>query len=970
MFIELAKRVLVMSLIGTCFVFSAFAQQGKIAGQIIDAETGEELIGATVQVVGTSKGAVADINGNYLLSLDPGSYTLKVSYVSYATQKVEGVEILADKNTTLDFSLGTGNELNEIVVTAEAIQDNDVALLKMQKQALSVQDGISNRELNRIGASNAAESVKNVTGASLEGGKYILLRGLGDRYSITQLNGVTLPSTDPYRNSTSLDLIPSNAIENLITVKTFTPDQPGNFTGGKVDVTTRSLPDAFYLNVGLSLGYNTNASLNEQFQFDPNRNSVLTGYDDGTRALPEVVAQNSQALFGGQQLQRQGRSPENVEQRTIINETADALSKTRFVPVQEAAPMNYGLSVAFGNQESLGEQRIGYNIGLTYSRTLDYYENARKGIFDNLGGGAGDLNPEQELSWNYSQDEAQVGALATLSYQMSSNDEITLTNLYNHIGTNSVDYARGFWSSVGSDFDFQNYSILFRERELNNLRLSGKHFLENVNGIKINWSAGYVVSSQVLPDYRQFGFVTSDGNDGSTNYSIPTAEIGRRPTHFFRDLQDEQYNLKLDVEIPLGEDTDNLVKLGGLYSTKQRTFEEQQFSLATENFQGRFNDQYVFFNQANGDFNTYFGSENTGVVQDNEGQVFGFGNYYVNRSAASNSYDGEETVSAAYVMASYRLAPSLKAIGGVRMEITDQLAQSQDTTLAPATVNETDFLPSVNLIYNITDKSNLRVAYSRTLARPNVREISPFSAIASANDPRFTGNPDLQRTITANYDLRYEIYPSPRDLFAVSFYYKEFTDAIVFQLIPGIGGTVTEIKPTNVDRAVVAGGEVEFRKSLDFITPALENFRVAANFSYIFSQVDKGEEELRAINDSGRDIAKTRPFQGQSPYLVNVALFHNWTRLNWENALTLNVFGERISYITNALTPDVYEQPRPILNFTSRKQLGKQFELGFKIKNMLDATYLEEFGRDNNGQFPFRSSTRGTTYSLSVNYSF
>src|SRR5690606_3507035 len=230
-----------------CYLFAsamAFAQQGVISGNVIDKETGEELIGVTVQIEGTTKGAATDITGSYQITVEPGTYTLIASYVSYAVQKVTAIEVKQNETTRIDIGLVSDDiQLEEVVVTASQINNNEVALLKLQQKSYAVQDGISAGEMQRLGVGNSAESMKMVTGATVESGKYVVVRGLGDRYSLTQMNGVTLPSSDPYRNSSSMDLIPTSMIENIVTTKTFTPDQPGNFTGGNVNISTKSLPD-------------------------------------------------------------------------------------------------------------------------------------------------------------------------------------------------------------------------------------------------------------------------------------------------------------------------------------------------------------------------------------------------------------------------------------------------------------------------------------------------------------------------------------------------------------------------------------------------------------------------------------------------------------------------------------------------------------------------------------------------------
>ncbi|MCK5280696.1 MAG: carboxypeptidase-like regulatory domain-containing protein, partial [Cyclobacteriaceae bacterium] len=265
---------------------NAFAFKGNLSGKVVDGETGEELIGATVYVAETGQGIITDLYGNYLLQLDPGIYTINVSYVSYVRQKIQDVVIEAGNSQEINIAMSSDILLEEIVVQAKAIKDNDVALLKLQKRSLAIQDGISSGEIERIGASDAAESMTYVTGAAIEGGKYMVMRGLGDRYSLVQMNGITMPSADPYRNSVSLDMIPAEMIENVTVVKTFLPDKPASFTGGLVDVTTKSIPSDYYLRMNVSTTFNTVSSFRNDFLGDDATTDRWLALDNGNRKRP------------------------------------------------------------------------------------------------------------------------------------------------------------------------------------------------------------------------------------------------------------------------------------------------------------------------------------------------------------------------------------------------------------------------------------------------------------------------------------------------------------------------------------------------------------------------------------------------------------------------------------------------------------------------------------------------------------
>ena len=952
------------SLVG-CFQTLA---QGTVSGQIVDGQTGEELIGATVQAEGTGSGTITDVSGNYQLKLDPGTYTLVVSYISYASQKVEGVIVVEGENQSLDLALEEENtQLDEVVVTAQAIRDNDVALLKIQKNALAVQDGISAKEIAQLGTSNAAESMSQVTGASVEDGKYVVMRGLGDRYSISQLNGVTLPSTDPYRNSSSLDLIPSDVVENIVTVKTYTPDQPGNFTGGKVDITTKALPEEFFLNFGVSATYNTQSSFIDNFLTDGAQGETdWLGYDDGTREIPSEFIEFRDRIPSASQangLERASRSPANEEERAVLNQTADAF-ETPFLATEASVPLDYGIDFSVGSRTTLFGKNLGYSAAVSYSRGYTFYDDGEYGLF--FDGGIDELRNEQSYNVTNGDQNTRVGGMVSLAYQVSPNQEIVLENLYNHDNLVSARTYRGFWQSFRGGSTFEDRLVTFQERELNNTQLRGKHFFPNLlNGSRLEWTAGYAVSTQDEPDIRLAGFGVPTGNLG---YSLNQSEIGILPSRIYRDLQDDQLSAKLDISIPLSaEQSDNMIKFGGAYSNKRRDFREDFISLVGQS-EDRLNPDYITFREAgqDDDISDFFDLANFGIVNTPESTgsgLYGAGNFYADQTRPGNIYTGEETILGGYAMVSYSVLKKLKVVGGARVEVTNFSSEASDGE--QGSIEATDLLPAINLIYKISENSNVRVAASQTLARPNLREISPFTSFSGISIPIFTGNTNLDRTLIQNYDVRYEIYPNAGELFAVSVYYKNFDQPIVLQLTPTT--STPEIRPVNVENGRVLGAEIEFRKSLGFITPALENMRFSINASYIDSQADRTEQELEAIRQSDRpNLEDTRPFQGQSPYIVNVALFYNNDPLAWENSLSFNIWGERLAFATRALDPDVYDQPRPTLNFTSRKRLGDSYAIGFKAENLLNPAIEQAY--DFNGEPVFESFTRGISFSLSVSY--
>lgn len=953
---------------------TAYAQKGTVSGNIVDAETGEELIGATVQIQGAGTGTVTDISGNYQLQLDPGTYTLQYSYVSYSPKTVEGVEVEAGEVKRIDISLQSDDvQLQEVVVQAEQINNNEVALLKLQQKSFAVQDGISIGEIRRIGASNSAEAMKNVTGASVEDGKYVVMRGLGDRYSNTQMNGVTMPSTNPYRNSASLDMIPSTMIENVVTTKTFTPDQPGNFAGGNVNVTTKSIPDQFYLSASVSAGYNTNAAFAEDFLTDPVSGRLdWLGYTGASRELTDFLAdpQNRNILSLNslvRDARSAGESPANIAARNSITESVNDLQSRSFLPVRNESLMNHSLRLSLGNRARIGNGNFGYNLALNYTRDYINYTNRILNLWEFPGDPSlGQLQQEFNTSGIQSSDSPQLGGLLGLAYQFNNRNEIAFNYTYN----NSLELSSGVLNGVWPGAISGNHTVTTRnisplQRTVNNLQLTGKHSFVN-QAAKLDWVLGYTNSIQDEPDVRVFANeLTNQG------YSIDDAEYDR-PFHFFRNLEDVQFSGKIDLEIPIGTEGKNKIKTGISARRKGRDFSELRFQHDIGQLR---RSEYLTFEEANGDFDAFFAPSNYGILGQNNNGTYQIGPYFIDQTLPSNIYTGEEQVLAAYAMGILQATDKLKLIGGVRAEKTDFEVETENPNDPVGSIDELDFLPSLNAVYALNDKANLRAAGSQTLARPNMREIAPFSSFDFIGGFIYLGNPNLDRSKIWNVDLRYELFPTPGELFAISAFYKNFDDPIQQRITPNVSGSVNEISFVNVDKGILYGFELEFRKNLGFMGSAaiFDNLKFTTNFTFTQSFVDLDQQELEARRSRNPNIEDTRPFQAQSPYILNVNLNYYNPESEFEATIYMNMYGRRLYANGNGGVPDIYElngtgnSPIPDLRFIVSKRLFENFSVGFRAENLLNykLTRNVEF---QGSYFVQEQFDPGRTFTLTLGY--
>lgn len=950
------------------------AQKGIVSGKVIDKASGEAIIGAIVLLLKDSTqvaGAATDLDGNYLLQASEGTYDVQVSYLSYAPFRISGFAVTNDEVANLDIPMQSSSvDLGEIVVKAEAIRTTEVALVALQRRAVAIQDGVSSQQISRTGSSTAADAIRQMPGAVVEGGRFVVVRGLGDRYSLSQMNGVTLPSTDPYRNASSMDLIPSKMIDNVISVKTFTPDLPGNFSGGLINIETKSIPDRFNLSLELNGSYNTQSSFNSNFlAAEESGKYDWLGFEDGTRAMPSIMEDPAVRDLMSSSTYLTARQPGNEAVTSVFHETSRALSNT-FIPVNRSSPLNTGFNLSLGNRFKVFNNDLGFTAAINYGNTFQHYEGAKVSTWINTNSDF--LFAYQDLTETKSVQNPSLGALLDVAYKIGQNHKIGANVIFNNdaelISREQVGSFLGQVSNSAAVFNTR--SVEFLQRQMANYQLSGSHAMPKWGNVLIDWSASLSRSFQEEPDLKYFAYTTEcTGNGGEMfcDYYMNNAEYAF-PYHFFRRLDDKGGEARMDITIPFltGREwtAGNNIKIGGLYNRLDRDFSEYRYQMNNSGVPSK-----IGFSQFGGDFDAFLDPANFGIIDTTykaDGSVnrYQTGYHYINQINAKNFYTGQQKVGALYAMVTYGLTPRLKLIGGVRMEATDISVVSQDTTVAPGMIKQTDFLYSLNAIYTLTERSNLRLAASQTLARPNMRELAPFVQFDTKNGFFNVGNPALKRTIIYNYDVRYEFYPASGELIALSGYLKVFNDPIIRAFNPR--ATIPELSFINVDQARVYGVELEVRKQLVFLTPAFRNLYLNTNLALIHSSYRIPEAEIEnSTNIDPRYDQTTRPFQGQAPYIINAILSYIQPVSGWEVALAYNVSGQKLYNISLFATPDVYEQPISMLNLKVSKRVGDHFQVSLSARNLLDAVNRKTL--DFKGQdYVAESFTIGRTFGVTL----
>lgn len=913
-------------------------QPGAITGVVVDAREGEPLPGANVSLQGTANGTSTDLKGRYRLDgLEPRTYDVQISFVGFQQKTITDVEVKAGESTSLEVTLAEETEeLDEVVVRAEAARDTEAGLLTERAKAAAVSDAVSAEMIGRAGAGTVADAMSMVTGASIIEGKYVNVRGLQGRYVDTQLNGSDLPSTDPDGNSVALDVFPSSLIDNVVTVKTYTPDRPGNFTGGSIDITTKSFPEERILNLSLSTSFNSEVGIGGQ---------VLRP-SSGLGSIPDVVQNTSLPETGPPYFQDAQSKIETLS--TVTN-----AFRTPMAPRRQEIVGNRSAEVSFGDQFEVLGRPLGVIASATYGHSFSGYDDGTTARFNQTGLSSETLDPSARYTTQRGVEESLASGLLGLSFQPHPQHEIRLRGLYTRDREEEARVETGSLPrDLAGDSRFETRVSRTTTRSVASAELKGTHrFGAGPEGVRMEWSASRSDATRDEPDYRFFSNQFSVA-EGDTAFAI-SPSIFLPPARYFRDLTEGTWSGDASVEIPLGS---ALLKTGGRIRTKSREFRERIFQHGS--------DQVNY----SGNPNAYV-NEHAGVTGEDDRGNTRFGTYVLDFTDPRNNYDGDQTVSAGFLMVEtpVPVLSSLTFIGGTRMEYTDMTIETLGDDPRRGAFAETDILPSANLKWALRDNMNLRAAYGRTVARPTFREFAPFESFQFVGDYIERGNPDLNRTRVNNFDLRWEWFTRPGELLSTSVFYKDFTDPIERTIDPEAAAN-QEITYVNRSSARVYGLELEVRKQLDGIASRLRHVQVGGNLTLTESQVTRTDDVLQAIRAFDVNAGDTRPLQGQSPYILNLNAGYQNPNSGTSINVFYNRFGDRLSTVTRNGV-DLYEQGRSMIDVNASQQLLRGVTAKVSVKNVLNS---EEVVSQSFKGTDFVNDLRplGRTVSVGLSYSF
>ncbi len=946
----LLKRILPTALM-LLFVIAAQAQDGTVRGKIYD-DGGLEASFATVQVAELEGvGATADLEGSFVLKLAPGTYTLKVSYVGFGDMTVADVVVNSGDVTLVNDIIlkNESEELVEVVVTATAARNTTNSVMTLQKKSVNLLDGVSVQAISQTGDSDAGAAVKRITGVTVEDGKNVYVRGLGDRYTKTVLNGMEVPGLDPDRNTVQVDIFPTNILNNILVYKTFTPDLSGDFTGGTVDIELKNFPEERTISYSGSLGYNTNTSFNNNFGTYQSGFADAFAFGAGTRQSP--IAANTDIPFA---------ITGSTGQETLVRNFNKDMSVTKGIALPD---QSYGFS--WGNQFNGEKFTKGLVFAVNYRNTNDYYSNAINNNYIKFADKSENELMRSELSsGDISVNEALWSGLLSASIKgKRARHSLSLFHTQNGIKKASESMSRNYFSSEGAVLDKD--VLYYNQKSITNI-VYGNRFTLPKKNLEFNVKLSPSLSLNKEPDVRITAFALNEDNNGRVMDITLNTGDGARVSRLYRDLMEVSLNAKADMSWKFKQwgGLESKLKGGIAYSYKNRDFSVLQYDFRERGTQINFTGDP---NQLFEDSNLFDAETNTGI-------------YVTGQSEPSNTYNADAQIAAAYVMNELPISRKLKTIYGARIEKTDMRYTGQrQTVINPATdifnnknvLNTLDLLPSASLIYNVVDNMNLRAAYSRTLARPSFKEKSVAQIYDPITERTFIGNLALKQTYIQNMDLRWEYFFKPGEMVSLSSFYKDFKDPIEIVAYSPIAAD--NFTPRNVGNAKVYGVEFETRKNLGFIAPALSNFSLSTNLSYIKSQVKMSDAEYQSRIQEAREgevVSDTREMQGQSPYIINTSLNYNDPDNGWNANLSYNVQGQRLSVVGVARVPDVYEQSFHSLNFKTSKYFGtnNNWKVSLNAQNILNQDRVKLFQSYRASDQIYASLSPGMSFSLSVGY--
>ncbi|MDR6785565.1 hypothetical protein ABIE26_004275 [Pedobacter africanus] len=916
---------------------TVFAQTGKISGKVSDKKTGETLIGVTVKIKGTTQGASTDVDGKYVLGgLTAGKYMLEATYIGYTVKTIADVEVKSG-TTVLDIALEESNsqKLNEVVVTGQAGRESQTAILMSQKNATEIKQGIGIQEMSRKGVSDVEEGLTKITGITKVDGRGLFVRGLEDRYNNLLINGLAVPSNNPFKKIIPLDLFPTDIVSALETYKTFNSGLYGDFAGGTFNILT-ARGQKNLTKVSFGAGFTTNNNF-RKFLVSKEANSFsdylgLTGKE---RDLPKVFGKVPAAYqMSASEANSQFGSGFDVEKIT--------------------APVNSSFSILHtGKIDLKGQQFIQYLISVNTDNSfqiregVDRFFSTAQGVYD---------NNLYTTKYRFATNSSLLGSINYNSERLN----LSYNAFYLRSTENMIQDQLGYTNSQATVTNaFIRLNQLQKTDFLNN-QLFASYKLTKDDRHNIRAGISHSLTKYQLPDRKSFKGARLD--DGRTAISYSGNSVVRQYMDFDGSFFASgllEYNWKFG-----NEDLTKAHKLSLGYNGSYNKMES------------------VFRFLVSQDMASNGVTIPTNKPDQTLASEISAGNFtYREGSNATYKARMQEGVNAGYADLALRLSDKANLNGGVRFEQSQRLTRFRNSgsfndPFQRVTKNNFDILPSLNFKYALTEKANFRVSASKTLTKPVIMEAFPLEFV-NPDATIETGNPNVINSKNYNLDAKYELFPSDKEMIAVTGFAKYLDNPIERLFVQSAGSGGLQITYNNSKKAILYGAELELLLQLGRISESLSDFSFGFNTSLMFTEVTidkiKNSSETAAIGNDN-----TRKLQGASPWLVNADIKHETEfSKKWKSTMTLaySIYGERIYAVgTNGLD-NYYEKPFGKLDFIWNNKLGNKWDLKVGVENILNPLYKIELGEKSSvpiyeNDLRVKDYKRGVGISLGLGYTF
>ncbi len=925
------KNSLLLTVVFALFTSFLSAQMGTISGKIIDKGNAEGLIGAAIMIEKTTQGVVTDVDGNFTLTVAPGEYNLLISFISYETAKV-AVTVKANQVATVSLALEESKAtLGEVIITTTAVRSTSTAMLLERKKAVGVSDGISADLIKKTPDRTTGDVLKRITGASIQEGKFAIIRGMNDRYNAGYLDGALLPSTESDRKAFAFDVVPANLLDNLTIYKAGTADVSGDFGGGIIKINTKAIPETFTQNItlgGQMHALTTGKSFTEFKSYGSETVNILSS----ERNMPDFTEGGLKLSSAFASTYDKARLADNSKNfnHDWSNSTVNAIPNTRFA---------YSLGFPIKLAEN---KKLGVILALTYANTRRNTEGSISS-FDGSGQVSA-LNDKTSLQ------NTSTGGIFNVNY-VGAKTQINFRNLLNTNLDNNV-VSRSGLGSIGDDISVKGMSNIVSYNRLYNSIVSLKQVFGD-NALTLNSSVSYSNIKRQVPDYRIVNYTKTPD---LPEYRLYLGDFFNSSTGRFSSTLNENLvgaNLDLNKQFNMGTVRTD-VKVGYSYQIRNRDFSSRTFVYGGEPGESTLNPA------------TDLGSQNIGAKK----------LYLVEKTSDDLAYyQGKSNLSAYFVSVDQKYFDKLRIVYGVRYEDINIQVDNQKINSKIAAIKEGSLLPSVNATYSLSEKTNLRASYFKSVNRPEFRELAPFAFYVFDKNAEIRGNSGLKIADINNYDVRYEFFPSGGQLLSVGAFYKTIKNPIESSI--DINQPFTTFTFGNQESAKIYGLEFEIKKNLNFIgsSKIWSQFSVFSNLSIIKSQLTFPKESF---------AKQDRPLQGQSPYIVNAGLQYENPDNGWFASAVVNRVGRRVAYAgvdpkNGDTRQDIYEAPRTVLDI----QVGKNYKnmnLKLTVGDLLHQDLL--FYQDANQDGKYTQSTavnadrqmflytNGFTAALTFGYNF